>query len=111
MFMTFAAFSTVLAVFENIVSCGMELTGFNRKKSSIVNMILVALLSMPCVLGFNLWSFDWLGVFGGSFLDFEDFLVSNIWLQLGSLYTYFSVQVSLVGAGRIIKKRQIQEKV
>lgn len=83
--MTFAAFSTVLAVFENIVSCGMELTGFNRKKSSIVNMILVALLSMPCVLGFNLWSFDWLGVFGGSFLDFEDFLVSNIWLPLGSL--------------------------
>ena len=84
-FMTFAAFSTVLAVFENIVSCGMELTGFSRKKSSIVNMILVALLSMPCVLGFNLWSFDWLGVFGGSFLDFEDFLVSNIWLPLGSL--------------------------
>ena len=84
-FMTFAAFSTVLAVFENIVSCGMELTGFNRRKSSIVNMILVALLSMPCVLGFNLWSFDWLGVFGGSFLDFEDFLVSNIWLPLGSL--------------------------
>lgn len=84
-FMTFAAFSTVLAVFENIVSCGMELTGFNRKKSSIVNMILVALLSMPCVLGFNLWSFDWLGVFGGSFLDFEDFLLSNIWLPLGSL--------------------------
>lgn len=84
-FMTFAAFSTVLAVFENIVSCGMELTGFNRKKSSIVNMIFVALLSMPCVLGFNLWSFDWLGVFGGSFLDFEDFLVSNIWLPLGSL--------------------------
>ena len=84
-FMTFAAFSTVLAVFENIVSCGMELTGFSRKKSSIVNMILVALLSMPCVLGFNLWSFDWLGVFGGSFLDFEDFLVSNIWLLLGSL--------------------------
>ena len=84
-FMTFAAFSTVLAVFENIVSCGMELTGFNRKKSSIVNMILVVLLSMPCVLGFNLWSFDWLGVFGGSFLDFEDFLVSNIWLPLGSL--------------------------
>lgn len=84
-FMTFAAFSTVLAVFENIVSCGMELTGFNRKKSSIVNMIIVALLSMPCVLGFNLWSFDWLGAFGGSFLDFEDFLVSNIWLPLGSL--------------------------
>ncbi|RHD17303.1 sodium-dependent transporter [Eubacterium ventriosum] len=84
-FMTFAAFSTVLAVFENIVSCCMELTGFNRKKSSIVNMILVALLSMPCVLGFNFWSFDWLGVFGGSFLDFEDFLVSNIWLPLGSL--------------------------
>ena len=84
-FMTFAAFSTVLAVFENIVSCGMELTGFNRKKSSIVNMILVALLSMPCVLGCNLWSFDWLGVFGGSFLDFEDFLESNIWLPLGSL--------------------------
>ena len=70
----------------------MELTGFNRKKSSIVNMILVALLSMPCVLGFNLWSFDWLGVFGGSFLDFEDFLVSNNLLPLGSLvYLLFCV--------------------
>ena len=107
-FMTFAAFSTVLAVFENIVSCGMELTGFNRKKSSIVNMIIVALLSMPCVLGFNLWSFDWLGVFGGSFLDFEDFLVSNIWLPLGSLI-YLLFCTSKFGWGW--KNYKEQEKV
>lgn len=84
-FMAFAAFSTVLAVFENIISCGMELTGWSRKKSSMVNMVLIAVLSMPCVLGYNLWSWDGFQVFGGAVLDFEDFLVSNILLPLGSL--------------------------
>lgn len=84
-FMTFAAFSTVLAVFENIISCGMELTGWSRKKSSLVNLVLIILLSLPCVLGYNVWSWDGFSVFGGAILDFEDFLVSNILLPLGSL--------------------------
>ena len=83
--MSFAAFSTILAVFENIISCGMELTGWSRKKSSFVNAIAIILLSIPCVLGYNLWSSDIFAVFGGAVLDFEDFLVSNLFLPLGSL--------------------------
>ena len=84
-FMSFAAFSTILDVFENIISCGMELTGWSRKKSSFVNAIAIILLSIPCVLGYNLWSWDGFAVFGGAVLDFEDFLVSNLFLPLGSL--------------------------
>ena len=91
-FMSFAAFSTVLAVFENIISCGMELTGWSRKKSSLVNMVAIIVLSLPCVLGYNLWAWDGFAVFGGAVLDFEDFLVSNILLPLGSLvYLLFCV--------------------
>ena len=55
-FMAFAAFSTVLAVFENIMSCCMDLTGWSRKKTAAVNIVLMILLSLPCVLGFNVWS-------------------------------------------------------
>lgn len=84
-FMSFAAFSTILAVFENIISCGMELTGWSRKKSSFINAIAIILLSVPCVLGYNLWSSDIFAVFGGAVLNFEDFLVSNLFLPLGSL--------------------------
>lgn len=84
-FMSFAALSTILAVFENIISCGMELTGWSRKKSSFINAIAIILLSVPCVLGYNLWSSDIFAVFGGAVLDFEDFLVSNLFLPLGSL--------------------------
>ena len=84
-FMTFAAFSTVLAVFENIISCMMELTGWSRKKSSLVNLFGIILLSLPCVLGYNVWSWDGFSIFGGAVLDLEDFLVSNILLPLGSL--------------------------
>ena len=84
-FMSFAAFSTIIAVFENIISCGMELTGWSRKKSSFINAIAIILLSVPCVLGYNLWSSDIFAVFGGAVLDFEDFLVSNLFLPLGSL--------------------------
>ena len=91
-FMSFAAFSTVLAVFENIISCGMELTGWSRKKSSLVNMVAIIVLSLPCVLGYNLWAWDGFAIFGGAVLDFEDFLVSNILLPLGSLvYLLFCV--------------------
>ena len=91
-FMSFAAFSTILAVFENIISCGMELTGWSRKKSSAVNAVLIAVLSLPCVLGYNVLSWDGFAVFGGAVLDFEDFLVSNILLPLGSLvYLLFCV--------------------
>ena len=92
LFMAFAAMSTVLAVFENIICCGMELTGCSRKKSSLGNLVLIILLSMPCVLGYNLWAWDGFAVFGGAVLDVEDFLVSNLFLPLGSLvYLLFCV--------------------
>ena len=84
-FMAFAAFSTVLAVFENIMSCCMDLTGWSRKKTAAINIVLMIVLSMPCVLGFNVWSgFQPFGA-GSNVLDLEDFLVSNLWLPLGSL--------------------------
>ena len=92
LFMAFAALSTVLAVFENSICCGMELTGCSRRKSSLVNLVLIIALSMPCVLGYNLWAWDGFAVFGGAVLDFEDFLVSNLFLPLGSLvYLLFCV--------------------
>ncbi len=91
-FMTFAAFSTILAVFENIISCGMDLFHWSRKKSCLVNLIALTLLSLPCVLGFNIWSaFQPLGE-GSTVLDLEDFIVSNILLPMGSLiYLLFCV--------------------
>jgi len=92
LFMSFAALSTVLAVFENIICCGMELTGCTRRRSGLVNLALISLLSLPCVLGYNLWSWEGFAVFGGAVLDFEDFLVSNLLLPLGSLvYLLFCV--------------------
>jgi NSS family neurotransmitter:Na+ symporter len=75
-FMTFAAYSTVIAVFENIISFGMDLWGWSRKKASVVNTILIIVLSIPCVLGFNVLSgFSPLGE-GTNILDLEDFILS-----------------------------------
>ena len=91
LFMSFAAFSTVIAVFENIIACDMELLNISRKKSCMANLVLIAVLSLPCALGFNLLSgFQPLGV-GSTVLDLEDFIVSNLLLPLGSLiYLVFS---------------------
>ena len=83
-FMTFAAFSTVLAVFETIVSSVSELTGWGRTKTCAICCAGIFLLSLPCVLGFNLWSEVRL-IAGRDVLDSEDFLVSNLLLPLGSL--------------------------
>lgn len=84
-FMTFAAMSTVIAVFENIISFSMDLWSWTRKKSVIINIFLVILLSLPCVLGFNLLSsFQPLGS-GSNILVLEDFIISNNLLPLGSL--------------------------
>ncbi len=84
-FMTFAALSTIVAVFENIISFAIDLWGWTRKKAVLVNGGLIILLSMPCVLGFNLWSgFAPLGA-GTTIQDLEDFIVSNNLLPLGSL--------------------------
>ena len=84
LFLTFAAFSTVLAVFENIVCCVSELTGWSRKKTCFVSCIGIFLLSLPCLLGYNVWSHI-LPIAGHDILDSEDFLVSNLMLPLGSL--------------------------
>jgi NSS family neurotransmitter:Na+ symporter len=91
-FMSFAAYSTVIAVFENIISFGMDLWGWSRKKTSIINMFLLIVLSMPCILGFNVLSwFQPLGE-GTSILDLEDFIISYNLLPLGSLvYVLFCV--------------------
>lgn len=85
LFMIFAAASTVIAVFENILSFAIDLTGCSRKKAVIVNIVVVAVLSMPCVLGFNVWSGFMPFGKGSGVLDLEDFLVSNNLLPLGSL--------------------------
>ena len=86
------AFSTVLAVFENIIACTMDLTGWTRKKTCVIDGILMFILSLPCALGYNVWStFQPLGE-GSAVLDLEDFIVSNCALPLGSLcYVLFCV--------------------
>ena len=97
-FMFFAAISTVIAVFENIISFATDLTGCSRKKAVLCNMAVIIVLSLPCVLGFNLWSgFQPLGA-GSNVLDLEDFIVSNNLLPLGSL-VYLLFCVSRYGWG------------
>ena len=85
LFMTFAALTTIIAVFENIVSFGMDLFHWSRKKSVTINIVVVIVLSLPCALGFSLLNgFQPLGA-GTSILDLEDFIVSNNLLPIGSL--------------------------
>lgn len=82
-FMIFAALSTVIAVFENIMSFWLELTKLNRRQVALINILLVFLLSLPCILGFSVWSeFQ---IAGKGIMDLEDFTVSNVMLPLGSL--------------------------
>ena len=85
LFMSFASLSTVIAVFENIIACTMELLNIERKKAVIINFVLITLLSLPCALGFNVLSnIQPLGA-GTTILDLEDFIVSQLLLPLGSL--------------------------
>lgn len=85
LFMSFAALTTIIAVFENILSFTMDLTNCTRKKAVTINIVLITVLSIPCALGFNVWSdFQPLGA-GSTIQDLEDFIVSNNLLPLGSL--------------------------
>ncbi|MBE5040229.1 sodium-dependent transporter [Ructibacterium gallinarum] len=85
LFMSFAALSTIIAVFENILSCTMDMFDWSRKKAVLINAVLVTLLSLPCLLGFNLLSgFAPFGE-GTTIQDLEDFILSNNLLPLGSL--------------------------
>ena len=91
LFMIFASFSTVLAVFENILAICMDTFGWSRTKASVVNGILLLGLSLPCVFGYNIWS-DFRPILGKDVLDSEDFLVSGLLLPIGSLvYLLFCV--------------------
>ena len=92
LFMTFAAFSTVIALFENILTCCVEKFNITRKKAVLIKKIIISVLSLPCVFGFNILSS--LHPLGGesTILDFEDFLVSNLILPAGSLvYLFFCI--------------------
>ena len=82
-FLFFAALSTVTAVFENILACWMDRFGISRGRAVLANLVLIFLLSLPCLLGNNLWS----GVkaLGMGIMDWEDFLVSNNLLPIGSM--------------------------
>ena len=91
LFMTFASFSTVIAVFENIMSFCMDMFGWNRKKASVIDCIVILIASIPCVLGYNIWK-DLSLIGGRDVLDSEDFIVSNLLLPIGSLiYLLFCV--------------------
>lgn len=91
LFMTFASFSTVIAVFENIMSFCMDMFGWSRNKAALINCIVILIASLPCVLGYNVWSN--LHLIGErDVLDSEDFIVSNLLLPIGSLiYLLFCV--------------------
>ena len=94
LFMTFASFSTVIAVFENLLASCIDNFGWSRKKAVLLNCAFVLIASLPCVLGYNLWYFEAVLPNGavGQVLDIEDFLVSNLLLPLGSLiYLLFCV--------------------
>ena len=107
LFMAFAAMSTVIAVFENIIACIMDLTGWSRKKVVIVNIAAVIVLSLPCTLGFNiLKGFEPFGS-ASNVLDLEDFIVSSNLLPVGSI-VYFAPAV-MAGDGKILYQRPMQE--
>lgn len=104
LFMTFASFSTVIAVFENLQANAIDNFGWTRKKAALVNCVFILIASMPCVLGYNLWS--GLHLIGGrDVLDSEDFLVSNLLLPLGSLvYLLFCVSKKGWGYDRYLEE-------
>ena len=84
LFMTFASFSTVIAVFENILSFAVDMFGISRKRSAFICCIMILVLSLPCALGYNV--LGELRIIGGrDVLDSEDFIVSNLLLPIGSL--------------------------
>ena len=92
LFMTFASFSTVIAVFENLIASCMDNFGWDRRKTCLIGCVALILLGLPCALGYNAWSFIQPMGAGSTVLDFEDFLVSNLLLPGGSLiYLLFCV--------------------
>ena len=104
-FLSFAALSTVIAVFENIIAFDMDLFGWTRKKSVFISAVLVMILSMPCVFGYNIWAgFQPFGE-GTAVLDLEDFIVSSNLLPLGSLvFVWFCIRKNGWGWENFLKE-------
>lgn len=104
LFMTFASFSTIIAVFENIMSFCMDTFGWSRNKTALINCVIILIASLPCVLGYNVWS-DLHLIGGRDVLDSEDFIVSNLLLPIGSLiYLLFCVTKFGWGFDRYIEE-------
>ncbi len=109
LFMTFASFSTVIAVFENLQANAIDNFGWTRKKAALVNCAFILIASMPCVLGYNLWSGVHL-IGGRDVLDSEDFIVTNLLLPLGSLvYLLFCVSRKGWGYDRYLEEANAGE--
>ena len=110
LFMCFAAMSTIIAVFENIISMTQDMFGWERKKACVINLLLIFVLSLPCVLGFNLWSgFQPLGA-GSTVQDLEDFIVSGNLLPIGSLtYVLFCTRKNGWGWKNFLKEANAGE--
>lgn len=88
LFMTFACFSTVIAVFENLISFSIDMFNLSRTKAVIINAIIMLIGCLPCIFGFNILS--GFSIFGKGVLDIEDFIVSNLLLPVGAfLYSLF----------------------
>ncbi len=104
-FMTFAALSTVFAVFENIISCTTDLFGISRKRACVINCVLMFVLSIPCALGFNVLSgLQPLGE-GTNIMDLEDFIVSNLILPMGAMvYVIFAVSKNGFGWDKFVNE-------
>ena len=109
LFMTFASFSTVIAVFENLQASCIDNFGWSRKKAALLNCLFIFVASLPCVLGYNLWK-DVSLIGGRDVLDSEDFIVSNLLLPLGSLvYLLFCVSRKGWGYERYLEEANAGE--
>ena len=107
--MTFASFSTVIAVFENLVAFLTDTFGMSRTKASIINGIIMFFACLPCIFGFNIWS-DF-NILGKGVLDLEDFVVSNLLLPIAQWFISCSAQQNSVGALTITLKNVTRVKV
>ena len=108
LFMTFAAFSTIIAVFQNIITFAREMWGWSLQKSLLINGALLILLGLPCILGLTDWS--GIQILGKNIMDFEDFLVSNNLLPLGSLIYLLFCVTNMGGDGSFPERSQYRNR-
>ncbi len=108
--MNFAAITTIVAVFENIMAFSMDLFHWTRKRACIVNFVLITLLSIPCALGFSILSGIQPFGAGSAILDLEDFLVSNVIMPLGAVLIILFCTTNAAGAGSTSSKKRIPAK-